>query len=87
MYSVAVTIQFSKEAVTVNESEGTVTLTLVKDGQTAMDFELEITLTPGSAGKLRILYTSLRYRHRIVGTVLALYVYTSSFQSYDIIYM
>lgn len=44
-------IQFSGEAATVNESEGVVTLTLTKNGQTMMDYELEITLTPGSAGK------------------------------------
>ena len=56
VHSTAVTIQFSKEAAMVNESEGMVTLTLVKDGQTMMDYKLEIILTPGSAGKYKIMH-------------------------------
>ena len=44
-------IRFSEREATVIESEGVVRLMLVKDGLTTMDFELEIILTPGSAGK------------------------------------
>ena len=46
----AVMIRFSDKATMVIESDGMVVLTLIKDGQTMIDYELEITLTPGSAG-------------------------------------
>lgn len=51
----AVMIRFSDKATMVTESDGVVVLTLVKDGQTMIDYELEITLTPGSAGTYKII--------------------------------
>ena len=47
----AIMIGFLQCEVTVNETAGVVILTLVKSGQTVMDYDLEIRLTPGTAGR------------------------------------
>ena len=45
-------IDFLESEFTVNEGDGTVTVTLVKNGQTVLDYEIEIVLLPGTAGEL-----------------------------------
>ena len=44
-------IDFLYPEFTVNEGEGMVTVTLVKNGLTTMDINVELRLVPGSAGE------------------------------------
>ena len=45
-------IDFLESEFTVNEGEGAVTVTLVKSGQTVLDYKVEMVLLPGTAGEL-----------------------------------
>ena len=52
-------IDFLNAEFTVNEGDGMVILTLVKSGLTAMDYDVELKIVPGSAGELFDMYIAL----------------------------
>ena len=59
-------IDFLNTEFTVNEGQGTVTVTLVKSGLTTIDYDVELMLFPGSAGELYVvgalIYSATYYR-------------------------
>ena len=54
LYPSVVLIDFLNTEFTVNEGQGPVTVTLVKSGLTTIDYGVELTLVPRSAGELHM---------------------------------